>query len=160
LEDADTSGEVRVRGKERELFAAREEQKRNEERRWERDKEKEKEDEAERARERERDKEKIRMLEEEILRLKNEVCPYSINLALILMIRSCPVGPILVLLFLLLLLHHHHHLPHPLLVLQVAVFLLLLPLQLRGPLSNRLVLSLMKPPSTQFCLPAARASLL
>ncbi|KAJ7914882.1 hypothetical protein B0H13DRAFT_2001497 [Mycena leptocephala] len=73
LEDADTSGEVRVRGKERELFAAREEQKRNEERRWERDKEKEKEDEAERARERERDKEKIRMLEEEILRLKNEL---------------------------------------------------------------------------------------
>ncbi|KAJ6460361.1 hypothetical protein C8R47DRAFT_1161009 [Mycena vitilis] len=72
LEDADTSGEVRVRGKERELFAALEEQKLNEKRRWERDKEKEKEDGPEDS-EREKDKERIRMLENEILRLKQEL---------------------------------------------------------------------------------------
>ncbi|KAJ7183109.1 hypothetical protein C8R46DRAFT_1065897 [Mycena filopes] len=73
FEEADTSGQVRVKGKERELSAAREEQKRNEERRWERDKMKDKQDEAERDREREKDKERIRMLEGEIQRLKNEV---------------------------------------------------------------------------------------
>ncbi|KAJ7671655.1 hypothetical protein DFH06DRAFT_1320436 [Mycena polygramma] len=73
LEDADTSGEVRVRGKERELFAALEEQKLNEKRRWERDKEKDKEDGPERDSEREKDKERIRMLENEILRLKQEL---------------------------------------------------------------------------------------
>ncbi|KAJ6612270.1 hypothetical protein B0H10DRAFT_2053028 [Mycena sp. CBHHK59/15] len=72
-DDADTSGEVRVRGKERELFAAREVQKRNEKRRWERDKEKDREDDTERDIEREKDKERIRMLEDEILRLKDEL---------------------------------------------------------------------------------------
>lgn len=84
-EDADTSGEVQVRGKERELFAAREEQKRNEKRRWERDKEMDEKDADERDREREKDKERIRMLEGEILRLKNEVRLPSANSTSILM---------------------------------------------------------------------------
>lgn len=88
FEDADTSGEVRVKGKERELVAAREEQKRNEERRWERDKEKDRADEveAQRERDREKDKERIRMLEDEILRLKQEVCPCSVFLVKLILI--------------------------------------------------------------------------
>lgn len=73
--DGDTSGHIRVRGKERELVAAREEQRRNEKRRATeadaRDVEKEKNS----------DKERIRMLEEEIMRLKDEV-PTSISFML------------------------------------------------------------------------------
>lgn len=66
--DGDTSGEVRVRGKERELVAAREEQERHERRR-----EKEKDLNEEADREKTVDKERIRMLEDEIMRLKEEV---------------------------------------------------------------------------------------
>lgn len=55
----DTSGEVQVRGKERELRAAREAQMRNEP--------------ARDNEERERDKKRIRMLEEEIARLRAQV---------------------------------------------------------------------------------------
>jgi hypothetical protein len=70
LEDGDTSSEVRVRGKERELVAAKEEQQRHERRR-----EKEGEvKEAEKAeKEKARDKERIKVLEEEIAWLKQEV---------------------------------------------------------------------------------------
>ncbi len=66
LVDGDTSGHIRVRGKEQELFTAREQLRRNEERfddRPEVD-----------NNERERDKEKIKMLEEEVKRLREEVC--------------------------------------------------------------------------------------
>jgi hypothetical protein len=85
--DADTSGENRVRGKERELVAAKKEQRKNE-RRWERDKddgdddmEKER---SEREKEKVRDKERIKMLEGEILRLKEEVHNFSHNFLLLL----------------------------------------------------------------------------
>jgi hypothetical protein len=67
LSHADTSGEMAVRGKERELVAAWEERSRNE-KRWERDKHA-----AEAEAERLRDKERIRMLEREIAQLKAEV---------------------------------------------------------------------------------------
>ena len=63
----DTSDESRVRGKERELVVAREEQ-RQKEKRWERDK-----DDIELESERRRDKEKIKSLEDEIRKLKDEV---------------------------------------------------------------------------------------
>jgi hypothetical protein len=66
---AETSGEVRVRGKERELVEAREEHLRKERRR-ERDREK---DVEEAEKERNMDKERIKMLEQEIQRLKEEV---------------------------------------------------------------------------------------
>lgn len=65
--DANTSGELRVRGKERELVHARQEQARKE-------RERSVTVDPESAREHERDKEKIRLLEEEITRLKREVC--------------------------------------------------------------------------------------
>jgi hypothetical protein len=64
---AETSGEVRVRGKERELVEAKEEQMRRG-RRKERDRYTDVDE-----REREKDKEKIKMLEEEIRKLKEEV---------------------------------------------------------------------------------------
>jgi hypothetical protein len=70
---ADTSGVIRVRGKEQELSAAKEEQRRNE-RRWERDK-----DGVEVEVERAKDKEKIKSLEEEIRRLKDEVGDYILT---------------------------------------------------------------------------------
>ena len=65
--DMDASGEMRVRGMERELYEAREEQRR-----------KELEDEFDinqsiLMEERERDRERIRMLEEEVARLKSQV---------------------------------------------------------------------------------------
>lgn len=68
--DGDTSGDIRVRGKERELVAAREEQMRNE-RRWEREKDTVSIEESQR--ESLKDKERIRMLESEIQRLRDEV---------------------------------------------------------------------------------------
>lgn len=68
--DGDTSGHIRVRGKERELVAAKEEHRRNE-RRWEKDKDVLLDDQTQR--EKARDKERIRMLEEEVSRLKEEV---------------------------------------------------------------------------------------
>jgi hypothetical protein len=67
LDPGNTSGEIRVQGKERELLVAREEQ-RQKERRWERDK-----DDVEADSERRKDKEKIKALEDEIRRLKEEV---------------------------------------------------------------------------------------
>ncbi|KAH7873868.1 uncharacterized protein C8R40DRAFT_362991 [Lentinula edodes] len=70
--DGDTSREIRVKGKERELSAAIEEHKMKE-KRWERDKESVTGDEENVIREKERDKEKIRKLEEEIERLKEEL---------------------------------------------------------------------------------------
>jgi hypothetical protein len=76
--DVDTSGENRVRGKERELVAAREEQRRNE-RRWEKDKD-ERDDEADK----ERLEERIRMLEGEVLRLKEEVHNFTYYFLLLL----------------------------------------------------------------------------
>ena len=69
LSRADSSGEMTVRGKERELLAAREEHIRNE-KRWERDKHI-----ADADAERLRDKERIRILEQEIAQLKEEVLP-------------------------------------------------------------------------------------
>lgn len=69
-EDGDTLGEVRVRGKERELVAAREEQRMHESQRQNEAEAKEAEEGEE---ERARDKERIRMLEGEIARLKQEV---------------------------------------------------------------------------------------
>jgi hypothetical protein len=66
--DGDRSGEIRVRGKERELIAAREEQRRHERRR-----EREMDLNEEADREKAVDKERIRMLEDEIMRLKEEV---------------------------------------------------------------------------------------
>lgn len=66
---ADTSGEIRVRGKEQELLTAREQQRRNE-RRWQKDKDV---GHAEAEVEAARDKERIKMLELEVLRLKEEV---------------------------------------------------------------------------------------
>ena len=68
--EGDNSGEVRVRGKERELMAAREEQQRHERQREKEGAEKEAE---ETETEKSRDKERIRALEEEIARLKEEV---------------------------------------------------------------------------------------
>ncbi|KAH8094448.1 hypothetical protein BXZ70DRAFT_1079000 [Cristinia sonorae] len=65
--DAETSGEIRVRGMERELFEAREEQRR---------KELEEEFDLNQSiliEERERDRERIRMLEEEVERLKRQL---------------------------------------------------------------------------------------
>jgi len=77
---AETSEDVRVRGKERELVEAREEHMRKERRRErEKDRHREKDRdtdsvaEEEKERERGRDKERIRMLEEEIRILKEEV---------------------------------------------------------------------------------------
>lgn len=66
--DGETSGEVRVRGMEQELYEAREEQRR-----------KELEDEFDLNQsilmeERERDRERIRMLEEEVSKLRSQVC--------------------------------------------------------------------------------------
>ncbi|KAJ7583611.1 hypothetical protein C8J56DRAFT_954517 [Mycena floridula] len=72
LLEGDTSGEVRVKGKERELVAAREEQMRNE-KRWERDKDLHLEQAEAAQREKNQDKEKIRMLEEEIQHLKAQL---------------------------------------------------------------------------------------
>ncbi|KAJ3815173.1 hypothetical protein F5876DRAFT_72311 [Lentinula aff. lateritia] len=69
--DGDTSREIRVKGKERELSAAIEEHKMKE-KRWERDKESVTGDEYV-IREKERDRERIRKLEEEIERLKEEL---------------------------------------------------------------------------------------
>ncbi|KII89629.1 hypothetical protein PLICRDRAFT_558380 [Plicaturopsis crispa FD-325 SS-3] len=66
ISEADTSADIRVRGKERELVVAREEQHANE-RRWEQDKN----DDA--AKENSKNKERIKMLEEEIMRLKAEL---------------------------------------------------------------------------------------
>lgn len=66
--DGDTSGEVRVQGKERELIAAREEQQRHEQRG-----EREKRFIEEPDREKAVDKQRIKMLEDEILKLKEEV---------------------------------------------------------------------------------------
>ena len=68
--EGDTSREVRVRGKERELVAAREEQQRHERRREKEGAAKEAE---EAEKEKARDKERIKVLEEEITRLKQEV---------------------------------------------------------------------------------------
>ncbi|KAJ3734200.1 hypothetical protein DFJ43DRAFT_1171257 [Lentinula guzmanii] len=71
--DGDTTREIRVKGKERELSEAIEEHKRKEAR-WERDRDKEAvagEDDF--MREKKRDKERIRNLEEEIERLKEEL---------------------------------------------------------------------------------------
>jgi hypothetical protein len=76
LELIETSKEIHVQGKERELLEAREEQTMRE-RRWERDRDKAEDiDERRREdeREREKDKDRIRMLEEEIQQLKEEVC--------------------------------------------------------------------------------------
>lgn len=70
LYDEDISGEVRVQGKERELLEAKEEQTRKE-RQWELDKDKARQDEEDR--ERGKDKDRIKMLEKEILQLKEEV---------------------------------------------------------------------------------------
>jgi hypothetical protein len=71
---AETSGDVRVRGKERELVEAREEHMRKERRRErEKDRDTDSVAEEEKERERGRDKERIRMLEEEIRMLKEEV---------------------------------------------------------------------------------------
>jgi hypothetical protein len=70
VEVGDMSGEVRVRGKERELVVAREEQQRHERRREKEGKAKEAE---EAEREKALDKERIKALEEEIAWLKQEV---------------------------------------------------------------------------------------
>ena len=77
---AEITSEVRVRGKERELAEAREEQMRRErswewewERYWERDRDKEFVVDEKSERERGRDKERIKMLEDEIKMLKEEV---------------------------------------------------------------------------------------
>lgn len=67
-DNADTSSEIRVRGKEKELDAVRKEQREKSKRR-ERDKHQDEEDE----REKQRDKDKIKTLEEEIMKLKAEV---------------------------------------------------------------------------------------
>ncbi|KIM84785.1 hypothetical protein PILCRDRAFT_817582 [Piloderma croceum F 1598] len=72
---AETSDEVRVRGKERELVEARDKQMRRE-RRKERDRDTDVD-----GREREKDKERIRMLEEEIRKLKEELSKRPINTA-------------------------------------------------------------------------------
>lgn len=71
--EGDTPSETRVWGKEQELIAAREEQVRNE-KKWEQ----QDRDEEAAVRERLRDKQKIRMLEEEIQRLKEEVAPSTV----------------------------------------------------------------------------------
>jgi hypothetical protein len=74
-DDGHIFGEVRVRGKERELVAAREELRRREDG--------EPKDAEEAEREKARDKDRIRALEEEIERLKQEVgCPFSLFLSL------------------------------------------------------------------------------
>ncbi|KAJ3980033.1 hypothetical protein F5890DRAFT_1543815 [Lentinula detonsa] len=71
--DGDTTREIRVKGKERELSEAIEEHKRKEAR-WERDRDKETvAGEEDFMREKKRDKERIRNLEEEIERLKEEL---------------------------------------------------------------------------------------
>jgi len=71
VENTDSSGYLRVKGKERELVAAREELHENERRR-------EIYDEGESSeRGRDSDKVRIRMLEEEIARLKDEVFLHS-----------------------------------------------------------------------------------
>jgi len=67
-EDGNISGEIRVKGKQKELIAARAEQQENERRRITSEGDKE-----ERDKENARDKERIRMLEQEISRLKEEV---------------------------------------------------------------------------------------
>ena len=67
-EDGDTSGEIRVKGKQRELVTARAEQQENERRRVTSEG-----DTEGREKGNARDKERIRMLEEEISRLKEEV---------------------------------------------------------------------------------------
>ncbi|KAF7978838.1 hypothetical protein HWV62_44639 [Athelia sp. TMB] len=67
---ADTSEEVRVKGIERELLEAKEEQTRKEQR-WERDRDKARQEDEDQ--ERAKDKDRIKMLEEEILRLKEEL---------------------------------------------------------------------------------------
>jgi hypothetical protein len=65
--EADTSGEICIRGKELELVAASEEHQRNE-------RERERYSDVRQAEvERTRDKERIRVLEQEIIRLKEEV---------------------------------------------------------------------------------------
>ena len=74
-EDGDTSGEIRVKGKQRELVAAMAEQQENERRRIASQGDKE-----EREKENARDKERIQMLEEEITRLKEEVGYITFNL--------------------------------------------------------------------------------
>lgn len=100
--EANTSGEIRVRGKERELAAAKADQRRRE-------------DSDEESESSQRDKERIRMLEEEIARLREEVR----------LILSAFLGPDLFLRSLQnvrvhihhLMGHHHHHHHHLLLLL-------------------------------------------
>ncbi|KAK7044204.1 hypothetical protein VNI00_007924 [Paramarasmius palmivorus] len=76
--DSDTSGEIRVRGKERELSIAREQHMLNQQR-WERDRDK-----VENVEDWERDKERIRVLEEEVRRLREEVRVYYLDVVCIL----------------------------------------------------------------------------
>jgi hypothetical protein len=71
LTSADTSGEIRVRGKERELVVIRQSQ-RDRESNWEQNRDSEG-DRPKFEAEREKDKERIRLLEDEIQRLKEEV---------------------------------------------------------------------------------------
>jgi hypothetical protein len=87
LEDsgADASREIRVRSKECELTAVMEGQRSNE-RRWERDREGEgraEKQRLERDKEKSRDKEMIKMLEQEILKLKEEVHNFAYRFLLV-----------------------------------------------------------------------------
>uniref|UniRef100_A0A0W0FIZ8 Uncharacterized protein n=1 Tax=Moniliophthora roreri TaxID=221103 RepID=A0A0W0FIZ8_MONRR len=87
--DLDTSGEIRVRGKERELDEAREEHMRNQQR-WDRDRDKADQGQREAW---EHDKERIRILEEEVRRLREELSKRSTGASTTMTSNHLPPPP-------------------------------------------------------------------